>query len=105
MASKMALLTSSGEVLTNNHVIRGATAVRVTTGDGRTYAARVAGYSVGKDIAVIELANARGLSTALIGDSARVRQGSAVTAVGNAGGRGTLTSVTGRVTQGLEGQM
>jgi len=92
------VLTSSGEVLTNNHVIRGATSVNAITGDGHSYTARVLGYSVGKDIAVLQLQNAHGLQTALVGRSATVKQGSAVTAVGNAGGSGTLTTVTGRVT-------
>src|SRR5689334_9401233 len=45
------VLTSSGEVLTNNHVIRGATSVAVTTAAGRTYPATVQGYSIAKDIA------------------------------------------------------
>lgn len=92
------VLTSSGEVLTNNHVIRGSTALRVVTGDGASYSARVMGYSVSTDIALLRLAGAHGLQTALIGSSARVRQGNAVTAVGNAGGTGTLVTVNGTVT-------
>ncbi len=48
------VLTSSGEVLTNNHVIRGATSIRVTdVSAGRTYTATVAGYSISKDIALL----------------------------------------------------
>jgi S1-C subfamily serine protease len=91
------VLTSSGEVLTNNHVIRGATSVQVVDA-GRTYSARVVGYSVAKDVAVLQLANAHGLRTASIGDSSTVKVGQSVTAVGNAGGTGYLTTVTGRVT-------
>jgi len=92
------VLTSSGEVLTNNHVIRGATSVAVTTAVGHTYAATVQGYSISKDIALLRLSGAHGLVTASIGDSSRVNVGQAVTAVGNAGGSGSLKVVTGRIT-------
>jgi S1-C subfamily serine protease len=92
------VLTSSGAVLTNNHVIRGARSVRVTdTSTGRTYRANVVGYSVPKDIALLQLKNASGLSTALIGTSSNLRVGDRVTAVGNAGGTGTLVTKTGRL--------
>jgi S1-C subfamily serine protease len=92
------VLTSSGAVLTNNHVIRGATAVRVTdTATGRTYRATVVGYSVPKDIALLQLRNAAGLRTALIGTSSNLRVGDPVTAVGNTGGTGTLSTKNGRL--------
>ena len=92
------VLTSSGEVLTNNHVIRGATAIRVTVpSTHRTYAATVAGYSVSKDVALLMLKNAHGLSTVSIGRSGSVSVGDHVTAVGNAGGTGVLTTKTGKV--------
>jgi S1-C subfamily serine protease len=94
------VLTSSGEILTNNHVIRGATKIRVTDiANGRTYAAKVVGYSVANDVAVLQLTGASGLKTATLGNSARVQVGDAVTAVGNAGGTGgTPTVATGSVT-------
>jgi S1-C subfamily serine protease len=94
------VLTSNGEVLTNNHVIRGATSVRVTdVGNGRTYTATVVGYSVSADIAVLQMKNASGLATASIGDSSQVRVGDTVTAIGNAGGQGGTPSVaTGAIT-------
>ena len=93
------VLSSSGEVLTNNHVIRGATTVRVTdVSTGRTYSATVAGYDVSRDIAVLKLGNAHGLQTAAIGSSAAVKLGDRVTAVGNAGGTGSLTVSTGKLT-------
>ncbi len=92
------VLTSSGTVLTNNHVIRGAGSVRVTVpSSGRTYAATVAGYSVSKDIALLELRDAQGLETVRTGNSNTVDVGDRVTAVGNGGGAG-LTTKTGRVT-------
>ena len=94
------VLTSSGEVVTNNHVIRGATAIRVTeVTTGRSYKATVAGYSVSADVALLRLTGARGLQTATIGDSSAVRVGDRVTAVGNARGAGGTPTVTrGRVT-------
>jgi S1-C subfamily serine protease len=92
------VLTSSGEVLTNNHVIRGSTSVSVTTQSGHSYSATVRGYSISKDIALLKLSGAHGLVTASIGDSSRVRVGQSVTAVGNAGGSGSLSVVTGRIT-------
>jgi S1-C subfamily serine protease len=94
------VLTSNGTVLTNNHVIRGATSIKVTdVGNGRTYTAKVVGYDASKDVAVIQLQNASGLTTANLGDSSSVRSGDAVTALGNAGGKGGTPSVaTGTVT-------
>jgi S1-C subfamily serine protease len=94
------VLTSDGEVLTNNHVIRGATSIKVTdVGNGRTYTAKVVGYDASRDVAVIQLQNASGLTTANLGDSSSVQTGDAVTALGNAGGKGGTPSVsTGAVT-------
>jgi S1-C subfamily serine protease len=94
------VLASSGLVLTNNHVINGATGISVTdVGDGRTYQATVAGYDVSEDIAVLRLANASGLRTVPIGDSGMVRVGDPVIAIGNAGGLGgTPDAAPGTVT-------
>jgi S1-C subfamily serine protease len=93
------VLTSSGDVLTNNHVIKGAGAIRMTVpSTGSTYTAAVVGYSVSKDIALLKLRNAHGLQTAVTGNSAGVEVGDTVTAVGNAGGTGTLTTKSGNVT-------
>jgi S1-C subfamily serine protease len=83
-------------VLTNNHVIRGAGGLRVTdVSTGRNYAATVVGYSVAEDVAVLRLKGASGLKTARLGNSATVRVGDRVTAVGNAGGVGGRPTVTG----------
>jgi len=88
------VLTSSGEVLTNNHVIDGATVVEVTdVGNGRTYPATVAGYDQALDIAVLKLMGASGLKTVTLGVSAKVTIGEAVIALGNAGGKGGTPSV------------
>jgi len=94
------VLTSDGTVLTNNHVIRGATSIKVTdVGNGRTYTAKVVGYDATRDVAVIQLQNASGLTVANLGGSSGVQAGDTVTALGNAGGKGGTPSVaTGAVT-------
>jgi S1-C subfamily serine protease len=56
------VLTSTGEVLTNNHVIDGATSVKVVDiGNGKTYTATVVGYDKTKDVAVLKLQACRPL--------------------------------------------
>ena len=94
------VLTSSGEVLTNNHVIDGATAIKVRdVGNGRVYTASVAGYDAAHDVAVLRLNGASGLATADLGNSSAVKTGQKVVAMGNAGGKNGAPSVaTGRVT-------
>jgi S1-C subfamily serine protease len=93
------VLTASGEVLTNNHVIEGATAIRVVVPQtGHSYRARVVGYDVAADTAVLQLQGASGLTTVSTGDSSTLQQGQRVLAVGNAGGTGTLSTAGGRVT-------
>ncbi|WP_232535062.1 S1C family serine protease [Nocardia terpenica] len=93
------VLTSSGDVLTNNHVVEGATKIAVTdVGNGKTYSASVLGYDRRDDLAVIHLNGASGLTTAPLGDSGKVAVGDAIVGVGNAGGTGTPTAAAGRVT-------
>jgi S1-C subfamily serine protease len=88
------VLTSSGEVLTNNHVIDGATTIKATDiGNGQTYTASVVGYDRTGDLAIIQLHGASGLSTVSIGDSSKVAVGQSIVAIGNAGGVGGTPSV------------
>ena len=83
------LISSAGEVLTNNHVIRGATAIRVVIpSTHKSYTATVVGYSVANDVAVLKLHNAPKLKIVTIGNSSTVKIGQKVTALGNAGGVG-----------------
>ena len=78
------VLTSSGEVLTNYHVVEGATLVKVTVATtGQTYRATVVGHDAKSDVAVLQLKNASGLATVTL-DNDPVVAGDAVTAVGNA---------------------
>ena len=88
------VLTSSGEVLTNNHVINGATSIRARDiGNGRTYQAKVVGYDHSHDIAVLQLQGASGLQTVTLGDSASAATGQKVVALGNALGKGGTPAV------------
>ena len=88
------VLTSDGVILTNNHVINGATSISVTDiGNGKTYKATVRGYDESRDIAVLKLSGASGLTTASTGDSSSLSVGDAVVALGNAGGVGGTPAV------------
>jgi S1-C subfamily serine protease len=89
------VIESSGLVLTNNHVVEGATAIRATDiGNGRTYAASVLGRDRRHDIALLQLRGAKALATAPLGDSSRVAVGDHVFAIGNAGGKGGAPAQT-----------
>jgi S1-C subfamily serine protease len=94
------VLTSNGEILTNNHVVEGATSIKVTDiGNGKTYTASVVGYDRTQDIAVLQLQGASGLATETLGDSSKVATGDAVVGIGNAGGAGgTPSAASGTVT-------
>jgi S1-C subfamily serine protease len=90
------VLTSNGLILTNNHVINGATRVSVTdVGNGKTYNATVLGYDDSHDIALVQLQGASGLQTAKLGNSSTVATGEGVVAIGNAGGTGGTPSYAG----------
>jgi len=94
------VIQSSGIVLTNNHVVAGATTITVTeVTDGRTYTATVVGYDRSEDVAVLQMAGASGLPTATLANSSTVAVGDPIVAIGNAGGTGgTPTTVSGQVT-------
>jgi S1-C subfamily serine protease len=93
------VLTGSGEVLTNNHVIRGATTINVTVPQTKhKYTAQVVGYDIADDIALLKLDGASGLATATRGTSSKLRLGQTTTAVGNANGGGKLVITKGKIT-------
>jgi S1-C subfamily serine protease len=94
------VLTSNGEVLTNNHVVEGATRIRVTDiGNGQTYRASVVGYDRTQDIAVLQLKGAAGLTTVTTANSAQLALGEQILGIGNAGGvGGTPTVAKGAIT-------
>lgn len=94
------VLTPGGEVLTNYHVISGATSITATdVANGRMYPATVVGYSRAADVAVLSLTGASGLPTVALGNSSGIGVGAPVRAFGNALGMGGLPSeATGAVT-------
>ena len=93
------VIGSDGLVVTNHHVVEGATAISVTDDTtGREYDAEVLGEDAAKDVAVLQLADASGLTTVTTAPGG-VTTGDAVTAVGDAGGDGgSLTAAPGTVT-------
>jgi S1-C subfamily serine protease len=89
------IITPSGLVLTNTHVINDATTINVTVvTTGRTYDAEVVGSDSVHDVALLQIQDAPKLDTVKLGDSSAVEEGDAVTAVGNAGGVGGIPTVS-----------
>ncbi|MFD7060416.1 S1C family serine protease [Streptomyces sp. NPDC059906] len=87
------IITDDGEIITNNHVVAGASSVKVTTNDGKQYTADVVGTDSKKDLALIKLENASGLKAATLGDSDGIGVGDQVVAIGSPEGlTGTVTS-------------
>jgi len=106
------VISSSGLVLTNNHVVNGATRVTAQiNGGGRAYTARVLGTDKTEDVALLRLQGASGLKAASIGDSSKVALGDAVVAIGNLFGqggqptatRGAITATNRTITAGDQG--
>jgi S1-C subfamily serine protease len=93
------VINADGLVLTNNHVIAGATKITAkVTATGRTYPATVVGYDRTGDVALLRLKGASGLKAVPLGNSAAVRTGDALVALGNAQGQGTVIPAAGQVT-------
>src|SRR5256886_1373178 len=95
------LISSTGEILTNNHVVNGSTSITVTVqGRSQKYSAHVVGVDISQDIAVIQIdGSVSGLPTVKFADSSSLKVGDTVVALGNALGRGGAPNVTsGQVT-------
>ncbi len=91
------ILSSSGLVLTNNHVINGATGTSLhatLVSNNHTYAAQIVGWDQTQDVALLRLVGASGLKTVQVGNSGTVKIGDQVVALGNAGGQGGRPTVT-----------
>ncbi|MFI9587141.1 trypsin-like peptidase domain-containing protein [Streptomyces sp. NPDC052236] len=87
------IITSGGEIVTNNHVVSGADSIKVQLSDGKTYTAKLVGAAPDKDLALIKLEGASGLKAATLGDSSKVKVGDEVVAIGSPEGlTGTVTS-------------
>jgi putative serine protease PepD len=88
------IITSGGEIITNNHVVSGASEIKVQLSNGKSYTAKVVGTDSKKDLALIKLEDApSGLTVATLGDSTGVKVGDQVVAIGSPEGlTGTVTS-------------
>lgn len=91
------ILTSSGQVLTNYHVVRSSSEITVTVcSDKKKYKATVIGRNARKDVALLQLEGASGLTT-IKTDADAVAQGDPVVVAGNAAGQGFLTAFAGKI--------
>ena len=94
---------AAGLVLTNNHVIDGATSVAVTpVASGKSYQAKIVGYDQSDDVAVLRLQGVAGLKAVRIGDSSHVTVGTPVLAIGNEAGQGGPPTVAPGVISNLD---
>lgn len=94
------IISSSGLVLTNNHVIASSTDLQAElNGDGELHPVAVLGYDIEHDVALVQIEDVSNLTAASLGDSSSVQVGDAIVAMGNAGGKGgDPTVVSGSVT-------
>ncbi|MEP6562047.1 MAG: trypsin-like peptidase domain-containing protein [Nakamurella sp.] len=77
------ILTADGLILTNNHVVAGATTLEVRFNDGTTASAKVVGSTATDDLAVIKADGVSGLTPATLGSSADLQVGQPVVAIGS----------------------
>ncbi len=100
------IMTPNGYIVTNNHVVDGATSVRVTLSDKREFAAKVIATDPKSDIAVVKI-DASNLPCITVGDSSKIQVGDYALAVGDPFGVGKtvtmgIVSATGRSHLGIE---
>ncbi len=100
------LISSSGLVLTNNHVIASSNELEAEIGgDGTQHPAKVLGYDIQNDVALVQIEEVSGLDAASLGDSSSVQIGDAIVAMGNVGGKGGAPSVVSGTVTGLDQQI
>jgi len=90
------ILTESGYILTNYHVIENSSAISVSLYDGRSYAAKLVNYDKSNDIAVLKI-EADNLSPVVLGNSSNMNVGDPVVAIGNPLGELTFSLTSGTV--------
>jgi serine protease Do len=100
------IVTSDGTILTNNHVIDGATDIKVQLSDKREFTAKLVGADPASDIAVLKI-DAKDLPTLPLGDSSQLNVGDLIFAIGDPFGIGEtatmgIVSATGRNSVGIE---
>ncbi|WP_084295246.1 trypsin-like peptidase domain-containing protein [Caldanaerobius polysaccharolyticus] len=94
------IISSDGYIVTNNHVIDGASVITVKTTEGKQYTAKLVGADARTDLAVLKI-NATGLPAAKLGDSSKVQVGELAVAIGNPLGDAFADTVTAGVISGL----
>lgn len=77
------IISKDGYIVTNNHVIDGASAVKVTLNTGSEYEAKVIGSDSKTDLAVIKIKPNETLTVATLGDSSQIQVGERAIAIGN----------------------
>lgn len=82
---------ANGTIVTNNHVVTGASSITVTTSDGKTFPASVINTDPVNDLALIKI-NATQLKSMTVGDASKVRSGDWVLAIGNPLGEGLIAT-------------
>ena len=90
------VFSDDGYILTNYHVVEGATSITVSTYDGASYDAKLIGYDESNDVAVLKI-DATGLTPVVIGDSDKLNVGDNVVAIGNPLGELTFSETSGIV--------
>jgi S1-C subfamily serine protease len=102
------ILTADGEVLTNNHVVEGASSITVTlTGEKEARPADLVRRDAAADVAIVKIRDAKSLPTVRLGDSDKLLVGDDVLAIGNAldlsGGPSVTAGIVSAVHRTLEG--
>ncbi len=91
------IISEDGYIVTNYHVIDGATAVKVTLNNGESYDARIVGGEELNDVAVLKIDGVSGLKTVVLGDSDDLVVGEQVCTIGNALGTLSFSLTSGAV--------
>lgn len=104
------ILTADGEILTNAHVVEGASTIHVTlAGDSQSRTATLVGADTAADLALLRLDDATGLPVATLGSSASLAVGDDVVAIGNAlalrGGPTVTRGIVSALDRSLEGEV
>jgi S1-C subfamily serine protease len=100
------VVSSSGLVITNNHVIAYSNDLQAEIGgDGDYHAAKVLGYDIEDDVALVQIEDVSGLTAASLGNSSDLQVGDAIVALGNAGGKGGDPSVVSGTVTALDQQI
>jgi S1-C subfamily serine protease len=99
-------VSSSGLVLTNNHVIAYSNDLQAEIGgDGKEHPAKVLGYDLADDVALVQIEGVSNLTAASLGNSSSLQVGDAIVALGNAGGKGGSPSVVSGTVTALDQQI